>query len=108
MGSSSQNVYDRFFDASSLALISDEHASQLDGVHLQEGDLLLNITGDGVTFGRSCMVPASILPACVNQHVVIIRADRRKTEPGFLLTCLTHPQIKGYIESFSAGDGTIG
>ena len=32
--------------------------------------LLLNITGDGITFARSCLVPQRILPACVNQHVV--------------------------------------
>src|SRR3990167_6058500 len=50
----SQNVFDRRFDATGLAFISDEQADRLRGVHLQNGDLLLNITGDGITFSRSC------------------------------------------------------
>jgi type I restriction enzyme S subunit len=68
-----------------------------------EGDILLNITGDGVTFGRSCVIPPSVLPACVNQHVSIIRLDPRKASPGYVLSFLTHPDIKPYIESFNSG-----
>jgi len=54
----SQNVLDRRFDTEGLAFISDEQARDLAGVVLQDGDLLLNITGDGVTFGRCCAVPS--------------------------------------------------
>lgn len=50
----SQNVFDRRFDETGLAFISDAQADRLKGVNLQEGDLLLNITGDGTTFARSC------------------------------------------------------
>jgi type I restriction enzyme S subunit len=64
---------------------------------------LLNITGDGITFGRSCIVPEDVLPACVNQHVSIIRANPEVCVPEYLLCYLTHPAIKGYIESFNAG-----
>src|ERR1700680_4440621 len=71
----SQNVFDRHFDRSGLAFISDEQAERLKGVILQPNDLLLNITGDGITFSRCCLVPRDILPACVNQHVSIIRVD---------------------------------
>lgn len=99
----SQNVFDRFFDAEGLAFISDEHAAQLQAVFVQPGDLLLNITGDGITFARSTQVPLDILPACVNQHVAIIRPDPRKCCSGYLLSYLTHPVIKNYIESFNAG-----
>ena len=99
----SQNVFDRHFDEEGLAFITDEAADELSGVSLEEGDILLNITGDGVTFARACAVPADILPACVNQHVVRIRCDRSKCEPGFLLSYLTHPLVKPYIESFNAG-----
>ena len=67
------------------------------------GDVLFNITGDGITFGRACIVPRSILPACVNQHVTIIRPDPERCSPGYLLSYLTHPLVKGYIESFNAG-----
>lgn len=99
----SQNVFDRRFDATGLAFISDEQAARLSGVVLQPGDLLLNITGDGVTFSRACEVPAGILPACVNQHVAIIRVDPDLAVPGYVLAYLTHPLVKPYIESFNAG-----
>jgi type I restriction enzyme S subunit len=65
----SQNVFDRRFDHAGLAFITDEQAEGLRGVVLKPGDILLNITGDGITFGRACMVPTDVLPACVNQHV---------------------------------------
>jgi type I restriction enzyme, S subunit len=99
----SQNVFDRRFDASGLAFISDEQAKKLQGAALQADDLLLNITGDGVTFGRCCAVPAGVLPACVNQHVSIIRVDDTLADPGYVLSLLTHPASKPYIESFNAG-----
>lgn len=99
----SQNVFDRLFSEAGLAFISDAQAQGLRNVNLEEDDLLLNITGDGITFGRTCMVPARILPACVNQHVVIIRVNREFVHPGYLLGFLTHPQVKKYIEGFNAG-----
>jgi len=99
----SQNVFDRHFDSAGLAFISDEQASRLRGAELQPGDLLLNITGDGVTFSRACAVPAEVLPACVNQHVAIIRFDKAVADAGYVLSYLTHPAVKSYIESFNAG-----
>ncbi len=99
----SQHVFDRHFDAAGLAFISELHARELRNAEVQSGDVLLNITGDGVTFGRSCIVPDRILPACVNQHVSIIRPDRSECDPGYLLSVLTHPATKGYIESFNSG-----
>ena len=99
----SQHVFDPHFDTAGLAFISDSHAKELRNAEVQSGDVLLNITGDGVTFGRSCIVPDRVLPACVNQHVSIIRPDRRQSDPGYLLSVLTHPATKGYIESFNSG-----
>lgn len=99
----SQNVFDRFFKRDGLAFISDEQAERLKGVALMEGDLLLNITGDGITFSRSCAVPKDILPACVNQHVAIIRVDPSLADSGYVLAYLTHPSVKYYIESFNSG-----
>ena len=99
----SQNVFDRRFDSKGLAFISDEQAGLLKGVVLHSGDLLLNITGDGVTFSRACMVPNDVLPACVNQHVAIVRLDKTLAEPGYVLAYLTHSAVKSYIESFNAG-----
>jgi len=99
----SQNVFDRCFDHSGLAFITDEQADGLRGAILQPNDILLNITGDGITFGRACMVPSDVLPACVNQHVSIVRVDPRRADAGYILGFLTHPAIKAYIESFNAG-----
>ena len=99
----SQNVFDRYFDHAGLAFITDEQADGLRGVVLQTADILLNITGDGITFGRACMVPTDVLPACVNQHVSIIRVDARRACAGYVLGFLTHPDVKSYIESFNAG-----
>ncbi|MEK7239305.1 MAG: restriction endonuclease subunit S, partial [Gemmatimonadota bacterium] len=99
----SQNIFDRRFDSDGLAFISDEQAAGLRGVVLQANDILLNITGDGITFGRACVVPKEILPACVNQHVSIIRLDSQRAHAGYVLAFLTHPDVKSYIESFNAG-----
>ena len=99
----SQNVFDRRFDETGLAYISDEQAARLAGAVVQPDDLLINITGDGVTFARACKVPATVLPACVNQHVSIIRVKPLSVDPGFVLSYLTHPATKQYIEAFNAG-----
>lgn len=99
----SQNVFDRRFDETGLAYITEEQAATLGGVVLQPEDVLLNITGDGVTFARSCQIPDSALPAVVNQHVSIIRPKSDLLSPGFLLAYLTHPETKHYIEGFNAG-----
>jgi type I restriction enzyme S subunit len=99
----SQNVFDRHFDTLGLAFISETHAQELRNAEVQCSDVLLNITGDGVTFGRACIVPESVLPACVNQHVSIIRTDNNQCDPGYLLSFLTLPLTKRYIESFNSG-----
>ncbi len=99
----SQNVFDRNFSFDGLAFISDEQAIQLKGVWLEKNDVLINITGDGVTFGRVCTVPESVLPACVNQHVSIIRVDEEKAFPAYVGSFLANQEVKPYIESFNAG-----
>ena len=65
--------------------------------------MLLNLTGDAITFGRACIVPENALPACVNQHVAIVRVDPEQAVAGYVLSYLTHPLVKPYIESFNAG-----
>lgn len=74
----SQNVLDFKFSSDGLAFIDDEQACLLKNVNVQSGDVLLNITGDSVA--RACIVNDAFLPARVNQHVAIIRAD-----PDFIL-----------------------
>ena len=69
----SMNVHNNRFVEKDLAFISDEMANSLNGVKVQSGDVLLNITGASVA--RVCLVPDTYLPARVNQHVCIIRPD---------------------------------
>ncbi len=99
----SQYVFDRQFHRDEIAFISEEHSQELRNAEVRPDDILLNITGDGVTFARACIVPNDILPACVNQHVSIVRVDPSVCAPGYLLAYLTHPVTKRYIESFNTG-----
>ena len=99
----SQNVFDHRFDETGLANISNQQARDLAGAELRSDDVLLNITGDGVTFGRACLVPKRVLPACVNQHVMLIRTNHALCRPGYLAAWLALPSTKAYIESFNAG-----
>lgn len=81
----SQNVFDWSFSSSGLAFIDDDQAEALSSVEVKHGDVLLNITGDSVA--RACIVPSKFLPARVNQHVAIIRAND-KANNLFLLAWL--------------------
>ena len=99
----SQNVLDHEFDFEGLAFISEAQAADLRGAEVASDDVLLNITGDGRTFGRACVVPSAVLPACVNQHVMLVRVDRSRLHPHFLASWLALSETKEYIESFNAG-----
>ncbi len=99
----SQLVFDRQFERAGLVYLSYEQSHDLRGAEVLSGDVLLNITGDGTTFARACIVPDDVLPACVNQHVSIIRTNRKICDPSYLLSFLTHPLVKTYMESFSTG-----
>ena len=79
----SQNVLDFTFSADGLAFIDDNQAKKLNGVTVEYGDVLLNITGDSVA--RACIVPKNVLPARVNQHVSIIRVDKNKASNKFIV-----------------------
>lgn len=100
----SQNVLDFFFSYDGLAYIDEEQANQLSNVELQVGDVLLNITGDSVA--RVCQVPDEILPARVNQHVSIIRADSSKLIPEYLKYFLLNPQFKNHMLALASVGAT--
>jgi type I restriction enzyme S subunit len=67
----SLNVRDGAFSYKDLAYIDDAQAAKLSNVAVCAGDVLLNITGASVA--RVCRAPIDVLPARVNQHVMIIR-----------------------------------
>ncbi len=99
----SMNVHNGFFEYKDLAHISDEQASQLDNVTVQENDVLLNITGASVA--RCCTVPTNVLPARVNQHVCIIRCCD-KIIPEFLEKMMIDDYFQNYLWSVAGSGAT--
>jgi len=99
----SQNVHDSNFVMRGLVAIEDSAAKALENVTVEEGDVLINITGASVT--RCCVVDSTILPARVNQHVAIIRPDTAKILPKYLVLVLTSNEIKGFLNDI-AGTGS--
>lgn len=91
----SMNVHDFEFREKNLAFIDDEQADALSNVTLQEDDVLLNITGASIA--RCCIIPKQFLPARVNQHVSIIRANKQMIAPLFLASLLTSKFYKDQI-----------
>lgn len=96
----SQNIHDNEFRPGGLAFINDDAAIKLKGVTVQAGDVLMNITGDSIL--RTCQAPTSVLPARVNQHVAIIRANGG-ADPRFIQKWLTLPAMKEYMLGHSSG-----
>lgn len=98
----SQNVLDFSFSYDGLAHINQQQADKLNNVTVTTGDVLLNITGDSVA--RACMVDNDALPARVNQHVAIIRANEKLIVSSYILYFL---QIsKPYLLQLAAGGAT--
>lgn len=99
----SQNVYNLSFDYNGLVYINDEAAKKLNGVTIEENDVLINITGDSVA--RTCIVPADLLPARVNQHVAIVRPNGNVLNPYFLNYYLASPYMQSYMLGLAVGKG---
>ena len=99
----SQNVYNLSFDYNGLTHITEEAANKLKGVTVFDEDILLNITGDSVA--RTCIVPNDVLPARVNQHVAIVRVDRKKMNARFLNYYLASPRMQSFMLSLAVGKG---
>ena len=99
----SQNVYNLEFSYDGLAHITEEAAKKLDGVTVQNNDVLINITGDSVA--RTCIVPDNVLPARVNQHVSIIRPNSEKLDSKFLNYYLASPYMQSFMLGLAVGKG---
>ncbi|MGQ7944158.1 restriction endonuclease subunit S [Flavobacterium sp. WC2509] len=100
----SQNVLDFTFSTNGLAFIDDAQASKLNNVTLEEEDVLFNITGDSVA--RVCQVPKELLPARVNQHVAIIRANKEILNPSFLKYSLLETSNKNSLLNLASAGAT--
>ena len=100
----SQNILDFCFSTNGLAFIDENQAKQLAGVTIYQDDVLLNITGDSVA--RVCKVPDYVLPARVNQHVAILRANDELLDADFLKYYLLNPVAKNLLLNLSSTGAT--
>ncbi|MBK8442675.1 MAG: restriction endonuclease subunit S [Sphingobacteriales bacterium] len=100
----STNVFDYNFSFEDLAFINDDQANKLKNVRVKENDILFNITG--VSVARCCMVPSNVLPARVNQHVMIIRPDNKLNISFYLLLNLCSTGSKNALLGISQSGST--
>ncbi len=100
----SMNIYDFNFLYENLAFIGNQQADKLKNVEVIENDILFNITG--VSVARCCIVPKTILPARVNQHVMIIRPSKEFSLNYYLLCTLCSSQIKNELLGISQSGST--
>ena len=100
----STNVFDYAFSYDDLAHISDEQADQLSNVVVEENDVLFNITG--VSVARCCIVPADVLPARVNQHVMILRPNTAMPMSYYIMTTLCSAENKAKLLGIAQSGST--
>ncbi|WP_144282726.1 restriction endonuclease subunit S [Chryseobacterium echinoideorum] len=100
----SMNVYDLNFIYDDLAFIDETQAKKLSNVIIKEDDVLFNITG--VSVARCTMVPSDILPARVNQHVMIIRSKENFKLNHYILLNLVSNESKNQLLGVSQSGST--
>lgn len=100
----SQNIYNDRFHWDGLAFISEDQAKKLDSVSVEDGDVLLNITGDSVA--RACLAPKNVLPARVNQHVAIIRPSKEIFDARFVRYFLVSPHEQELLLGLASAGAT--
>jgi len=83
----SQNIYNNNFTRNGLVYINNEQAKKLSNVEINKDDILINITGDSVA--RVTMVDSTVLPARINQHVMILRPEESMVNKYYLLAYLS-------------------
>lgn len=100
----SMNVHDYIFSSDDLAFIDNKQAKALEPVALKKKDILLNITG--VSVARCCIVPEFVLPARVNQHVMIVRPKAEFYLSHYLLCLLCYSDNKSKLLGISQSGST--
>lgn len=98
----SQNVLDFKFEYDGLAFIDEKQAEKLSNVTVEENDILLNITGDSVA--RCSIVPSQVLPARVNQHVMIIKVNENSANYKYVFYYLQY--LKRHLLQLASGGAT--
>ncbi len=91
----STNVFDFSFEYDELAHITQDQADALSNVVVEQNDVLFNITG--VSVARCCMVPNDVLPARVNQHVMIVRPHKGEAMSYYIMFTLCSADNKAKL-----------
>jgi len=97
----SQNVHFDGLHLDDVAYIAPEVDAEMAGTRVHPADVLLNITG--ASLGRCCIVPDGFPAANVNQHVCIVRPNRRQIAPRFLAYMLGSDLVQSQIFSNENG-----
>ena len=100
----SLNVYDDGFQYKNLAFIDEKQAQKLSSVEIEKRDILLNITGASIL--RCCVVPEDVLPARVNQHVLILRPVENIILPEFLHLLIISADYKSSLLQIAKAGGS--
>ncbi len=91
----SQNIYDDGLRLDDAVFITDEADMQQSSSRVKPFDVLLNITGASI--GRTSIVPEIFHNANVNQHVCIMRPNKRLINPEYLHLLMCSQQAKDQI-----------
>lgn len=97
----SLNIHFDYIKYAGLAFIDKNQAEKLKNVIVNEGDVLLNITGASI--GRVNIAPREFHNGRVNQHVSIIRAKDNSFNSKFLKYFLQSSDIQNWISNANYG-----
>src|ERR1700682_3776903 len=86
----SQNVGWGVLVFDDIAVIDEKTHSAFASSEIEDGDVLLNITGASI--GRSAVVDSRVAGGNVNQHVCEIRTKKGRLEPSYLSSYLLSTQ----------------
>lgn len=89
-----------------LSYVAPELHAEMRSTELQMNDVLLNISGASI--GRAGLVDDRLVGGNVNQHVCIIRTQRGKLDPMYLMMFLLSHKGQKQIDSFQAGGNREG
>jgi type I restriction enzyme S subunit len=96
----SQNVHNNGLRLDDVALISRATHNRMSGTHVQQKDILLNITGASI--GRCALVPDTFVEGNVSQHVAIVRLFLPAIR-GFIHLSLISPFFQKVIDDVQVG-----
>lgn len=102
----SQNIYDDGLVLNDPTYISEEIDEEMANTRVYPGDVLLNITGGSI--GRCCIFPFGVERANVNQHVSIIRVNKKVFTPEYMHFYWNSEKGKIAISSYQTGGNREG